>query len=459
MNWWLFPEQHKFKKGFPYFGVGILYAIVVVICVAIRAVTWPENKHVDLSFLAQAVVIPVFFLTTIVLLCSMLYHGIRHYTETRLLIAAWQKYDVISYARGNITLAGWSVLTPPKATKELALSMLQLEGEFPLATRMPLKIELEESFDFTRAGQAFIQVLEPLVGKLSQYRQIEALVWVRGGDESCSDELRRVLKHYAVTAARITFLSECPDYTQITEWIKKADTYVVENLLICVDLHPDEEACTWMENATALLFTNNCIKTQGEKPVYLYQPMTGITDVESKVPVYLLTETVSKPKRLWYTGLSRTQKYPLLEVLDDKKMVPDRLELEMSLGEHAAGYRWLMLALASDAVTYSQGDQLVATSEQNTFSMTALSSRLTRQPDYPQKKIYLTPWQAGGIAGLMLYLGILITIGSFNDSGNAISGWFIFLMAVICPGLNLVMGVCVTLLYSDKAYEHMGMRR
>lgn len=51
MNWWLFPEQDEFKKSFPYFGVGIVYAIVVVICVAIRAVTWPDNKHVDLSFL------------------------------------------------------------------------------------------------------------------------------------------------------------------------------------------------------------------------------------------------------------------------------------------------------------------------------------------------------------------------------------------------------------------------
>ncbi|PSN09500.1 hypothetical protein [Siccibacter turicensis] len=457
MNWWLFPEQDEFKKSFPYFGVGIVYALVVVICVAIRAVTWPDNKHVDLSFLIQAVVVPVFFLTALVLVISMAYHGTRHYTETRLLIAARQKYDVVSYARDNITLAGWSTLTPPKATRELALSMLQLEGEFPLAAKMPLKIELEESFDFTRTGQALIQVLEPLAEKLSQYRRIEAVVWVRGGDESCSDELRRVLKHYAITATRITFLSECPGYTQIAEWIKKADMYIVERLFICVDLHADEEESMWMENATALLFTNNYVKTQGEKPVYLYQPMTGITDVESKVPVYLLTETVSKPKRLWYCGLSRTQKYPLLEALDDKKMVPDRLELEISLGEHGAGYRWLMLALAADAVTYAQGDQLVATSEQNTFSMTALSSRLTRQPHYPQQKIYMMPWQAGGIAGLTLFFGILIILGSSDNSSKFISGWFIVILAIICTGFYLGAGALITWLFANKAREHMGM--
>lgn len=74
-----------------------------------------------------------------------------------------------------------------------------------------------------------------------------------------------------------------------------------------------------MENATALLLTNYYVKTEGEKPVYLYQPMTGVIDVEGAIPVYLRAEAVSKPKQLWYTGLSRTEKYPLLEVLDEKK--------------------------------------------------------------------------------------------------------------------------------------------
>lgn len=183
---------------------------------------------------------------------------------------------------------------------------------------MPLKIDLDKSFDFTRAGQAIIHVLEPMMEKLSRYRQIEALVWVRGGDESCSDELRRVLERSGISIKKITFLPECPDYTLVTEWIKQTNGYVVERLLICVDLHSEEGECKWMGNATALLLTNDYVKTEGEKPVYLYQPMTGVIDVESAVPVYLRAEAVSKPKQIWYTGLSRTEKYPLLEVLDEK---------------------------------------------------------------------------------------------------------------------------------------------
>jgi hypothetical protein len=398
MNWWLYPEQDEFKEDYPYLAVFILYVIVVIICIAVRAVTWPGNKHVDLDFLAQSVVIPVVFLTGFVQMWSVVYHGMRHYMETRLLIAARQEYKVVSFARGNITLAGWSVLTPPKATKELALRMLKLEGEFPLAAKMPLKIELEESFDFTRAGQAVSRVLEPMAGKLSRYQQIEALVWVRGGDESCSDELRRVFERQAISADKITFLPECPDYTQITEWIKQSGTRVANHLLIIADLHPAEEESKWMENVTALFFTNYYVKTEGEKPVYLYQPMTGVTDVESKVPVYLRTETVSKPKMLWYTGLSRTEKYPLLEVLDENKVVPDRLELEASLGERSAGYQWLMLTLAADAIMYGQGDQLVAASAQNHFAMAALSSRLTCQPDYPEEKDIRCRGKLAGLA-------------------------------------------------------------
>lgn len=455
MNWWLYSKQDEFEEDFPRLGVFIFYAIVVVVCIGIRAVTWPGNKHVDLDFLIQSVLIPVVAVTFLVQVLSVGYHGFRHYTETRLLIAARQEYKVISYARDNIILAGWSVLTPPKATKELALNMLKLEGEFPQATKMPLKLELEESFDFTRAGQAFNSVLAPLVDKISQYQQLEAVVWVRGGDESCSDELRRVFERLAITAEKITFLPECPDYTQITEWIDRACHNVVHRLLIIADLHPEEGESKWMENTTALLLTNDCVKTGGEKPVYLYQPMTGVTDVENKVPVYLRTETVSKPRRLWYTGLSRTEKYPLLEVLDDKKPVPDRLELEVSLGESSAGYPWLMLALASDAVTYAQGDQLVAASTQNTFSMTALSSRLTRQPDYPKEKRYTTPWEPAGVAGLMLIFAILLVFCSFGDGGKAISGWFIIILIVICMGLFMAIGAFFTWFYGDKARKHM----
>jgi hypothetical protein len=104
MNWWLYPEQDEFKEDYPYLAVFILYVIVVIICIAVRAVTWPGNKHVDLDFLAQSVVIPVVFLTGFVQMWSVVYHGMRHYMETRLLIAARQEYKVVSFARGTLPL-------------------------------------------------------------------------------------------------------------------------------------------------------------------------------------------------------------------------------------------------------------------------------------------------------------------------------------------------------------------
>ncbi|MCU6159316.1 hypothetical protein KWI07_02645 [Enterobacter bugandensis] len=458
MNWWLYPKQNEFKHDFPTIGVCVVYVLVVIVCTGIRAFTWPGNKHVDSGFLVDAVVIPVAVVTFLVQVFCIAYNAHRHYIETRILIAARQEYKVVSYARRNIILAGWSILTPPKATKELALNMLKLEGEFPLAAKMPLKIDLDKSFDFTRAGQAIIHLLEPMMEKLSRYRQIEVLVWVRGGDESCSDELRRVLERSGISTKKITFLPECPDYTLVTEWIKQTNGYVVERLLICVDLHSEEGECKWMENATALLLTNYYVKTEGEKPVYLYQPMTGVIDVESAVPVYLRAEAVSKPKQIWYTGLSRTEKYPLLEVLDEKKVVPDRLELEMSLGEHSAGYPWLALALASDAVSYAQGDQFVAASEQKKFSITAVSSRLTHQPDYPAEKMYTPPWSSAGLSGMMLFFTVILTMFGFSvNEGEDISGGFLVILFVICTGLFTAAGVFITWLQSDKAYQHMGM--
>lgn len=144
-------------------------------------------------------------------------------------------------------------------------------------------------------------------------------------------------------------------------------------------------------------------------------------------------------------------------MLDQYKVVPDRLELEASLGEGSAGYQRLMLTLAADAVIYGQGDQLVAVSEQNHFAMAALSSRLTCQPDYPEEKRYTLPWEVGGIGGLMFFFGLMLSIASAGDDGKMLSGWFITIMAVLVIGLFIGMGALFTWYYGDKAYEHMGM--
>lgn len=60
--------------------------------------------------------------------------------------------------------------------------MLKLEGEFPLAPKTPLRIEIEDLFEQTRNEQIFTKLLTPMAMMLNgnNYRGIEIIVWVRG---------------------------------------------------------------------------------------------------------------------------------------------------------------------------------------------------------------------------------------------------------------------------------------
>lgn len=60
--------------------------------------------------------------------------------------------------------------------------MLKLEGEFPLAPKTPLRIEIEDLFEQTRNEQIFTKLLTPMSMMLNgnNYRGIEIIVWVRG---------------------------------------------------------------------------------------------------------------------------------------------------------------------------------------------------------------------------------------------------------------------------------------
>jgi hypothetical protein len=156
--------------------------------------------------------------------------------------------------------------------------------------------------------------------KMSAYQLRQTYVWVRGGDANCVEDLRRAgnLKLHSAQSGKIQFISECPDYSLIGEWIAASDKFIVNRLLIVVDMHGEDGDSKRMENACAFLFTNQYVHTEGEKPVYLYQPMSKITDVEETMPVYLDVGPVTAPKALWYSGLSRTEKYPLMQALDAK---------------------------------------------------------------------------------------------------------------------------------------------
>ncbi len=201
--------------------------------------------------------------------------------------------------------------------------MLKLEGEFPLAPKTPVNIQLEDRFDQTRNEQMFYRLLDPMAEKLKgyNYRIFETVVWVRGGSGSCIDELRRTLERLGIETAstcKIEYSTECPDYAIVSQWMNLSDYRVENRLIVIVHLHEESGESKSMENACAFLLTSHYVREEGEKPVYLYQPMSDVTDVEDKMAVFLETGSVLTPKNLWYTGLSRIEKYPLMQALDKK---------------------------------------------------------------------------------------------------------------------------------------------
>ncbi len=54
--------------------------------------------------------------------------------------------------REKISLSQHGLQSPPE---EPALNMLKLEGEFPLAPKTPVNIQLEDRFDQTRMNRCF----------------------------------------------------------------------------------------------------------------------------------------------------------------------------------------------------------------------------------------------------------------------------------------------------------------
>lgn len=168
------------------------------------------------------------------------------------------------------------------------------------------------------------------------YRIFETVVWVRGGSGSCIDELRRTLERLGIETAstcKIEYSTECPDYAIVSQWMNLSDYKVENRLIVIVHLHEESGESKSMENACAFLLTSHYVREEGEKPVYLYQPMSDVTDVEDNMAVFLETGSVLTPKNLWYTGLSRIEKYPLMQALDKKALTVERLDIDASLAQ------------------------------------------------------------------------------------------------------------------------------
>ncbi|WP_313124690.1 hypothetical protein [Pseudescherichia sp.] len=459
MQWWLYEEQKEAENaGVSLWLLIFIYVVVIALCLFIRAATWPNSKHIDALFFLPALVLPFLIITAIVCFANVFKSSRVHYAEMRKLIAMSRECYLRKYAQQNIIIAGWSVITP---LEQPALNMLKLEGQFPLAPKTPLKITRQQGFDYTRNEQIFLRLIEPLTEKLKNHscRSLKTAVWVREADDSCCDELRRILRLFNIHHGNhypIEYLPECPDYSLINTWIKESITSGVYYLLFIIDIHGDDSDSKSMENACALLLTDRFIQIESEKPIYLYQPMVGVRDVEAKIPVYLHTEPVTSPKTLWHTGLSRAEKYPLLKALDEHKLAPDRLDIEASLGARSAGYRWLALAMAADAVKYAQGGQLVAVSENNLFSITALSSHSSPEQDCFIGFEHIQPWLFGGMSGFLLMLSFWICQFSFFDLKEPLSLPGFITCSVIPLIVGGVIGIFATWHSSKSARTDMG---
>lgn len=457
MEWWLYEKQPDADSDTPVWVISGIYVVAIGLGLLIRVLTWPEKEHVTAIFFMPSVILPACLVSLFVYVYFMFHNASIHYCETRKFIAKEREINLTAYARKNMAIVAWSAITP---LEQPALNMLRLEGEFPLAPKTPVKIPLEELFDHTRNEQIFNRLLAPMAERLKgyNYRDFETILWVRGGSESCIDELKRSLERQGVSHAgtcKIEYSTECPDYALISKWANLSDYSIENRLIVIVDLHEEGSESKSMENACALLLTNHYVPEEGEKPVYLYQPMAGVTDVEANMPVYLETGSVLMPKALWYTGLSRSEKYPLMEALNEKGMVAERMDIDASLGEKSAGYRWLALAMAADAVKYAQGEQLVASSGKNKFSITALSSLKTKIPSNLICGDWSNPISPAGMAALFSILSLLAYHFSFSAKEDALSVWEIVASIIIPLAVFIGAGIFIFMLKTKEACKDM----
>lgn len=446
-NWKLYSEQPKIEKSeVSKLQIFLGYLLALLLVTLMRLSTWPENKHVDYVFFSQCIFLSILAGSAIMFYYIMLASTTDYYRESRIKIAEWQLYNVKNYAGKHLAIAGWSSLTP---INNIALQMLKLEGEFPLAPKTPVRLNIEPDFDATRLRKIFIRLLEPLRASLSKYSDTSIVLWMREAAETAQDDLRDALNHHGLPFSdKITVLQECPGYDLLSDMIgESTPQWRYNRLIITVDLHKDDEKC--MDNVNAFFICKEYPVNEKIRPVYLFQPMTEDVDLTESVTTFLCAEQTAPPKTLWYTGLSKAEKYPLFSALGEHRAAQNRLDLEVSLGARSAGYRWLALAIASDAVRYAQGPQLVAVSEKHKPEFTVLAQKLPDPVSEPDLGDYLPPVFYSLIAALLALVSAAAIWSMFVTPLEW--GWSIFICLLTLVG-SITTGVYLTQQASDKAW-------
>lgn len=454
MEWKLYPPQ----KGagdvkIPWIAFLITYIVVIGISLLIRANTWPDNKHVDIVFIFDAVVFPFLVVTSVIFIINMFVSAEYYLEESKKMIADWQKYDLKKYASQYLKIADWSLVSP---VNDLALKMLKLEGEFPLAPKTAVKIPTDsDEFEATRLQQVLNKLLYPLCETLKEYPGFNITYWA--GSETIKDDLYAIISKLEINATSIRKmigLNACPDYSLINEMISESKKeYNYRHLLIICDVNTDSES-ECMESASAFYFCSDYAARNSKHPVFLFQPLTDSNDLYKSTSVYLEIEEkgTSALKTLWHTGLSRLEKYPLLKALDENRTAHNRLELELSLGKRTEGYTWLALAAASDAVMYAQGPQLIAASDRNQAGLIRVSSELPDEPYEPVMDDYLIPLFGSVYTVIFILMTLFMGMGLFGEFPPLILSLLIALVIIV---IIMAGGYFLTILTNDKAWEQM----
>lgn len=456
MEWKIYPSQ----KGVgdvktPWLAFLITYSVVIAISLMIRASTWPDKKTVDIVFIFDAVMFPFLVITSLIFIINMFVNAEYYLEASKKEIADWQRYDLKRYANQYLKIADWSLVSP---VNDLALKMLKLEGEFPLAPKTVLKITTDiDEFEETRQQQVLRKLLTPMADTLRTYADFDITYWVRAGSEGIEDDVDSILTQLEIKAAenrKIIGLDNCPDYSIIKMMISDSrQMYRYRHLLIICDINSDiESEC--METASAFYFCSDYTGQANKRPVYLFQPLIERSDLYQSTSVYLEIEdeSTSIPKTLWHTGLSRLEKYPLLKALDDGRVTQNRLELELSLGKRTEGYMWLALAAASDAVKYAQGSQFMAASDRNQAGLMKVSSQQPDEPSEPVMQDQFMPMFSSFYAAIFVLLSSFVGLGLFSEIPSLPISILIVLVILI---ILVAGGFFLTVLTHDRAWEEM----
>ncbi|WP_426786004.1 hypothetical protein ACP3TB_24150 (plasmid) [Rahnella variigena] len=438
--WKLYPPLKKRKNfRFPWLAILLVYLVVIAIAVVIRALSWPDNKSVETMFFLQSVMGPFLIITSGLCYAGMFRAVEDYYHDVKRQCVEWDRYYLKKFAHKHLVIAGCSTISP---VDNLALQLLKLEGQFQLAPKTPLRIKMREDFEETKSQYIFNQLITPLADKIRSHPETEVFYWLREGDNSTIEELHRVLDSHGLRIKNeITQLSECPDYGVLSAMIEESgNQWQFSRLFIIADLYNDETVKS-MESATAVFICKEYPLNEKPKPVYLYQPLTGDTDLTDSVPVYLAAEQTIIPKTLWYTGLAQTEKYPLFHALNECKAAADRIDLELAFGEYTPGYRWLALGIATDAVRYAQGAQLIAASEKGKPALTVLSAAQPAALKVPEGDYVAMPllWSFPA-----LVMAIIAFVFSWGVYFGVPESWAVIIFIAIMLVITLALGFLLT---------------